>query len=109
MSAGNKPDEAYYQLLTELQQLDFVLVELTLYLDTHPYDMQAVQQFNQFAQRRQQVAQGLREPVRAAPAVRPQLFPLSVGLGEHAVAVASVTPAGEPTTGQGGTSGDVDL
>ena len=57
MSAGKKPDEAYYQLLTELQQLDFVLVELTLYLDTHPYDMQAVQQFNQFAQRRQQVAQ----------------------------------------------------
>jgi len=57
MSAEKKPDEAYYALLTELQQLDFVLVELTLYLDTHPYDMQAVQQFNQFAQRRRQVAQ----------------------------------------------------
>jgi len=57
MNVAMKPDEAYYKLLHELQQLDFVLVELTLYLDTHPYDMQAVQQFNQFAQRRQQVAQ----------------------------------------------------
>ncbi|MGQ0452851.1 spore coat protein CotJB, partial [Bacillus sp. SS-TM] len=28
--------EEYYQLLLELQELDFVLVELTLYLDTHP-------------------------------------------------------------------------
>jgi len=57
MNVAMKPDEAYYKLLHELQQLDFVLVELTLYLDTHPYDMQAVQQFNQFAQRRLQVAQ----------------------------------------------------
>ncbi|MEC2076047.1 spore coat protein CotJB [Metabacillus fastidiosus] len=41
------PDE-YYQLLEEIQAADFVLVELTLYLDTHPDDMQALQQFNQF-------------------------------------------------------------
>jgi spore coat protein JB len=46
----------YYNLLEELQSLDFVLVELTLYLDTHPLDTQAIQQFNQFAQKRQQVA-----------------------------------------------------
>ena len=26
----------YYQLLEELQTADFVIVELTLYLDTHP-------------------------------------------------------------------------
>lgn len=42
--------------LEELQVVDFALVELTLYLDTHPMDMQAVQQFNQLAQRRQQLA-----------------------------------------------------
>jgi len=49
-------DEHYYRRLEELQQLDFALVELTLYLDTHPGDMQALQQFNQLAQQRQQVA-----------------------------------------------------
>lgn len=48
---------AYYQKLEELQQLDFALVELNLYLDTHPGDLQALQQFNQLAQRRQQSAQ----------------------------------------------------
>lgn len=49
-------DECYYQLLHDLQALDFVLVELTLYLDTHPNDLQAVQQFNQTAQQRKQCA-----------------------------------------------------
>lgn len=49
-------DEAYRRELEELQKVDFALVELTLYLDTHPTDMQAVQQFNQLAQRRQQIA-----------------------------------------------------
>ncbi|WP_246120502.1 spore coat protein CotJB [Cohnella terricola] len=42
--------------MLELQRTDFALVELTLYLDTHPTDMQAVQQFNQLAQRRRQIA-----------------------------------------------------
>ncbi|MCZ8513447.1 spore coat protein CotJB [Paenibacillus filicis] len=46
----------YYTLLEELQALDFVLVELTLYLDTHPNDGHAIQQYNQFAQKRMQVA-----------------------------------------------------
>jgi spore coat protein JB len=48
--------EAYFKELEVLQKVDFALVELTLYLDTHPTDMQAVQQFNQLAQRRQQIA-----------------------------------------------------
>jgi spore coat protein JB len=53
----NKPlDEQYYRLLGELQAADFVLVELSLYLNTHPEDLQAIQQFNQFAQRRQLLA-----------------------------------------------------
>ena len=39
----------YYQRLEEIQAVDFVLVELTLYLDTHPRDQQALQQFNQCA------------------------------------------------------------
>jgi spore coat protein JB len=49
-------NEEYYKLLRELQTLDFVVVELTLYLDTHPNDMPAIQQFNQFTQKRQQLA-----------------------------------------------------
>ncbi|OIJ13429.1 spore coat protein CotJB [Anaerobacillus alkalilacustris] len=45
----------FYPLMQELQAVDFVLLELTLYLDTHPNDQEAVQQFNQFAQVRQQL------------------------------------------------------
>lgn len=52
----NKPDAHYYELLCKLQETDFVLVELTLYLDTHPDDLYAVQQFNQMALLRQQIA-----------------------------------------------------
>lgn len=49
--------EEYYQLLEEIQAADFVLVELTLYLDTHPTDVQAMQQFNQYAQYSKQLKQ----------------------------------------------------
>ncbi|CAH1225871.1 MULTISPECIES: spore coat protein CotJB [Paenibacillus] len=49
-------DLKYYELLEELQALDFVLVELTLYLDTHPGDYQSIEQFNKFAQERMRVA-----------------------------------------------------
>lgn len=45
----------YYEQLEELQAVDFALVELTLYLDTHPNDYQAIQQFNQLAQKRKQL------------------------------------------------------
>lgn len=47
----------YYQLLGELQAVDFVLVELTLYLDTHPDDAQAIAQFNQFQRRKTTLTQ----------------------------------------------------
>lgn len=45
----------YYELLEQLQTVDFALVDLTLYLDTHPNDYQAIQQFNQLAQQRKQL------------------------------------------------------
>jgi len=51
-----KMDDHYYELLRKLQETDFVLVELTLYLDTHPNDLQAIQQFNQMAVLRRQIA-----------------------------------------------------
>lgn len=45
----------YYQLLEQLQAVDFVLVELTLYLDTHNGDNEAIKQFNQFALERKKL------------------------------------------------------
>jgi spore coat protein JB len=55
MSEPMLPD-SYYRQLHDLQAVDFVLVELTLYLDTHPDDLGAIQQYNQFAQKRMQIA-----------------------------------------------------
>lgn len=45
-----KSPPKYYEDLEEIQAIDFVLVELTLYLDTHPNDQQAMRQFNEYAQ-----------------------------------------------------------
>lgn len=41
----------YYQLMEEIQTVDFVLVELNLYLNTHPHDHKAINQYNEFAQK----------------------------------------------------------
>lgn len=49
-------DAMYVAELERLQKVDFALVELTLYLDTHPNDLQAVQQFNQLTQQRMHLA-----------------------------------------------------
>lgn len=51
----------YYQLLEELQTADFVIVELTLYLDTHPDDSNAIQQYNQFVKQRKQIKKAFEE------------------------------------------------
>ncbi|CAM4064934.1 spore coat protein CotJB [Mesobacillus thioparans] len=45
----------FYGAMEELQAVDFVLVELTLYLDTHPEDYEAINQFNQFAKERRRL------------------------------------------------------
>ncbi|WP_110927868.1 spore coat protein CotJB [Bacillus massiliglaciei] len=50
-----KLDAEYYQLLEQIQAADFVLVELSLYLHTHPHDQDALNQFNQFSQYSQQL------------------------------------------------------
>lgn len=39
----------YYELMNKIQEVDFALVELTLYLDTHPGDHAAVTQFNELS------------------------------------------------------------
>jgi spore coat protein JB len=51
----------YYALLEELQAVDFVLVELTLYLDTHPNDYEAIQQFNNCSLQRRRIAKQYEE------------------------------------------------
>lgn len=45
----------FYQLLEEMQAIDFVLVELNLFLDTHPTDFEAIKQFNDTAQKSMQL------------------------------------------------------
>nr|WP_093210335.1 spore coat protein CotJB [Sediminibacillus albus] len=45
----------YYQLLEQIQAVDFVLCELTLYLDTHPSDNEAIQQFNYHSKQSRQL------------------------------------------------------
>lgn len=37
------------QLLMDIGTIDFVLVELTLYLDTHPFDCAALECFNHYS------------------------------------------------------------
>ncbi|WP_442601498.1 spore coat protein CotJB [Paenibacillus sp. KN14-4R] len=49
------PDK-YYIMLKDLQAVDFVITELTLYLDTHPCDQQAIDQIRQFSQNRMELA-----------------------------------------------------
>ncbi|MDF2961796.1 MAG: cotJB2 [Paenibacillus sp.] len=44
--------EAYYKALEELQQTDFTLVELQLYLDTHPNDEPAFKEYKQLSEQR---------------------------------------------------------
>jgi spore coat protein JB len=50
-----QPDNAYHDLLLEIQQVDFILVELNLYLNTHPDDQAAIAQYNDYAQRSMQL------------------------------------------------------
>ncbi|MGG1675109.1 spore coat protein CotJB [Neobacillus sp. NRS-1170] len=45
----------YYQLMEQLQAVDFVLVELTLYLDTHNDDFEAINQFNHYVRERKRL------------------------------------------------------
>ena len=50
MVSKKMPPE-FYTLLEEIQAIDFVIVELNLYLDTHPDDFEAIKQFNDNAEK----------------------------------------------------------
>jgi spore coat protein JB len=47
--------KVYYELMKEMQTIDFVIVELNLYLDTHPHDYQAIDQFNHYVQKSKEI------------------------------------------------------
>lgn len=57
--SGAVVDAGFERQLFELQSIDFVLVELTLYLDTHPDDTDALAQFQQFHQRKRALMRAL--------------------------------------------------
>lgn len=44
-----------FEMLRELQEVDFVLVELNLYLDTHPNDFHAIDQYNHYVKVRDKI------------------------------------------------------
>lgn len=44
-------DHQCTKILREIQELEFALVELNLYLDTHPADERALRTFNNLAER----------------------------------------------------------
>ncbi|WP_335869752.1 spore coat protein CotJB [Bacillus sp. 2205SS5-2] len=48
----NSVTPEYYESLQQLQEIDFVILELTLYLDTHPQDVHAIMQYNHCVQQR---------------------------------------------------------
>lgn len=43
------------KLLEEIGKVDFILVELNLYLDTHPFDQQALENMRQFQKRKKEL------------------------------------------------------
>jgi spore coat protein JB len=45
----------FYPLMEQLQAVDFVLVELNLYLDTHPEDLEAINQYNHYVKERKKL------------------------------------------------------
>lgn len=53
-TAQFKPEE-YYEALGALQAIDFTLVELTLYLDTHPVDTAALAQYAQLSKQSEEM------------------------------------------------------
>ncbi|TLS35469.1 spore coat protein CotJB [Pseudalkalibacillus caeni] len=47
--------------LKKLQAIDFAMMELTLYLDTHPDDSKAIEQYNEYSEKRKDLKQKVEE------------------------------------------------
>ena len=51
MNVAPKPccdNQERRKLLREIGKIDFVVIELNLYLDTHPFDQAAIEKFKNF-------------------------------------------------------------
>ena len=51
----NKPSCEQTSMLRDIGMIDFTLTELTLYLDTHPHDKQAMDYFNHYSHIKKQL------------------------------------------------------
>ena len=86
----NQPlPEEYYQLLENLQELDFVLVELTLYLDTHPDDTAAINQFNDFSYKRRVLKQQMEENMDRFNSMEIAIL-MPLGMEQRSLAMANI-------------------
>lgn len=47
----------FYDLMEEYQAVRFAAVELNLYLDTHPYDANAIKEYNNYTKKQQELKQ----------------------------------------------------
>ena len=56
MNKAALPQE-FYELMEEMQAVDFVLCELNLYLDTHPDDLDALKQLNTYSKKSRELKQ----------------------------------------------------
>ncbi|CAM5718260.1 Spore coat protein CotJB OS=Lysinibacillus sphaericus OX=1421 GN=LS41612_07990 PE=4 SV=1 [Lysinibacillus sphaericus] len=68
----------FYELLEEIQAIDFVLVELNLYLDTHPHDYTAITQFNENAEKSMRLKIDFEQKYGGIHELWKKLFELSV-------------------------------
>ena len=60
------------QMLHEIGIVSFVLVELTLYLDTHPFDREAMEYFNHYSRIKNQMEKEFSQ----------KFFPLNMSMAE---------------------------
>ena len=81
--------EEYYELLLELQELDFVLVELTLYLDTHPDDTAAINQFNDFSYKRRVLKQRWKKNTGHSNSLETAIL-MPLGMEQRSLAMANI-------------------
>ena len=84
----------YYQFLEQLQTVDFVLVELTLYLDTHDEDAEAIKQFNHYASERKKLKKVIESKYGPLQQFGNSYSGYSMELERHPMALASMRDAG---------------
>lgn len=65
MVMAGTSERPHQDFMYQLQIIDFALVELTLYLDTHPDDLDAIKQYNTMSKQSQALKKKYEENVGA--------------------------------------------